>query len=263
MTLRALDALREVDVIAAEDTRVTQKLLHHHGIKARLIAAHEHNERRSATAILSLLAQGKRVALVCDAGTPAISDPGARIVAAVRAEGYPVTPIPGPNAAVAALSAAGCEAPHFLFYGFLPAKQGARRRAIGALARLPFTLVFYEAPHRVHEALEDLAAVLGPERGVVVAREITKQFESIHTCLLGDAAAWIAADLNRAKGEFVLIVDGAPVSSSEAEAEGERVLTLLLDALPVKQAVAMAAKITGASRNLLYRRALALKGEPD
>jgi 16S rRNA (cytidine1402-2'-O)-methyltransferase len=258
ISLRALEVLKSVDAIAAEDTRITRRLLAHYGIASRLIAVHEHNERRALTRVLGLLRNGKSVALACDAGTPAISDPGATLIAAVRGAGYSVTPVPGPNAAVAALSAAGLEAPHFLFYGFLPAKTGERRRALAALAQLPYALVFYEAPHRIVECLRDLAAALGPARRVVIARELTKTFESIHTCALEEAAQWIEADSNRSRGEFVLIVEAA-----EARAEASRPLRHTLEALlaelPLKQAVDLAAVITGGRRNELYRLALALK----
>ncbi|HXV11570.1 MAG TPA: 16S rRNA (cytidine(1402)-2'-O)-methyltransferase [Burkholderiales bacterium] len=258
ISLRALEVLKGADAIAAEDTRITRRLLAHYGIASRLIAVHEHNERRAVTRVLGLLQTGKSVALACDAGTPAISDPGATLIAAVREAGYSVTPVPGPNAAVAALSAAGLQAPHFLFYGFLPAKAGERRRVLAALARLPYALVFYEAPHRVVECLRDLTAALGPARRVVIARELTKAFESIHTCALEEAAQWIEADSNRSRGEFVLIVEAA-----EARAEDprpvHRTLEALLAELPLKQAVDLAVRITGGRRNELYRLALALK----
>ena len=258
ISLRALEVLKNVDAIAAEDTRITRRLLAHYGIASRLIAVHEHNERRAVTGVLALLSSGKSVALACDAGTPAISDPGVTLVAAVREAGYVVTPVPGPNAAVAALSAAGLESPHFLFYGFLPAKAGERRRALAGLARLTCALVFYEAPHRIVECLRDLAAALGPARRVVIARELTKAFESIHVCPLAEAGEWIEADANRSRGEFVLIVEAA-----EAHAEDPRVLHRTLEALlaelPLKQAVNVAATITGRRRNEIYKLALVLK----
>ena len=257
LTERARTVLREVPWVAAEDTRHSQPLLRHLGAAARLIPAHEHNEREAAGRIIEKLAAGDAVALVSDAGTPAVSDPGARIVAAVRAAGFRVVPLPGPCAAVAALSASGLADPHFLFYGFLPAKAGQRRQALESLKALPYALVFYEAPHRVVEAVEDLAAVLG-ERTLVIARELTKLFESIHSGPLAEAAAWMRADPNRQKGEFVLVVSGAPAGADDGG--GERVLKLLLaDGLPVKQAARLAAAITGASKNALYERALQLK----
>ncbi len=257
---RALDVLGAADTIAAEDTRNTAHLLSHYGISgARLLAMHQHNERASAEKIIALLVQGLSVALVSDAGTPAVSDPGALLVADVRAAGYKVIPIPGASAAITALCASGLDNPHFLFYGFLPAKPGARRRALQDLAEHPYTLVFYEAPHRILECAEDLQAVFGGEREIVFAREITKLFESIHRCRLADALAWLEADPNNQRGEFVLLVSGAPPKGEGLDAEAERVLTLLLQELPLKQAVALAVQITGAGKNELYQRALQLK----
>ena len=259
ITLRALDVLKRVDAVAAEDTRVTVRLLKHYGVNAPLIVVHEHNERHAAQKIVQMLAQGKSVALVSDAGTPAISDPGALAVAAVRDAGYPVVPLPGPNAALCALSAAGVAAPHFLFCGFLPQHASARRRELAALKALPFLLVFYEAPHRVVASVADMAAVLGAERAVTIARELTKLFETIHACRLGEAAAWFADDPNRVKGEFVLLVDGAPGGAAPDENAGRRVLEILAGELPLKQAVKLAAQITGGKRNELYALALAMK----
>jgi 16S rRNA (cytidine1402-2'-O)-methyltransferase len=256
--LRALEALRGVEAVAAEDTRVTRRLLTHHGIVKRLIAVHEHNEKRAVDGILALLRAGRSVALTCDAGTPAISDPGALLVAAARAAGFRVTPVPGPNAAIAALSVCGFGAPHHLFYGFLPARAASRRRELSALAHLPFTLVFYEAPHRVEECVFDLRAALGEARRIVIARELTKLFESVHACTLAEAGAWLAGDPDRRKGEFVLIVEGA-AGTAAAETTGKRILEALLDALPLRQAVDLAARITGERKNELYRLALAMR----
>ncbi len=261
ITLRALDVLKRVDAVAAEDTRVTLRLLRHYGIIAPLIAVHEHNERHAAQKIVQLLAQGKSVALVSDAGTPAISDPGALAVAAVRDAGYPVVPVPGPNAALCALSAAGVAAPHFMFYGFLPQHAAARRRELAKLKTLPFLLVFYEAPHRVVASVADMAVALGAERGITIARELTKLFEAIYTCKLGAAAAWLAEESNRVKGEFVLLVDGAAEGSAPNQAAAPRVLEILAGELPLKQAVKLAAEIAGGKRNELYALALALKAQ--
>ncbi len=259
ISLRALDVLASADVIAAEDTRNTAHLLTHHGIKAgKLLAVHQHNERAAAEKIIPLLAQGQSVALVSDAGTPAVSDPGALLVDAVRAAGHRVIPIPGASAVVTALSASGLDNPHFLFYGFLPNKSAARRQALQALAEHPYTLVFYEAPHRILECTEDLEAVLGGAREIVFAREVTKLFESIHRCKLGDALAWLNSDPNNQRGEFVLLVSGATPQEG-LDPETERVLTLLLAELPLKQAVQLAVQITGAAKNELYQRALELK----
>lgn len=262
MSLRALDVLKSVDVVAAEDTRVSARLLNHYGITTRMVALHEHNEKRMAPQLLEHLAAGRSVALVSDAGTPAISDPGALVVAAALGHGYRVVPVPGANAAIAALSAAGLGAKHFLFYGFLPARGAERRRELAALADHPYALVFYEAPHRVSESIEDMRAAFGEARRIVIAREITKLFESIHSCALGEAGAWIEAEANRRKGEFVLIVEGQPAAASgEDRVQSRRVLETLLSELPLKQAVALATKITGGKRNELYELALALKSE--
>ncbi len=260
ISARALEVLAQADMVAAEDTRTTGILLAHHGIEAKLVAVHEHNEQTRAGELLALLKAGKSVALVSDAGTPGISDPGARLVARALAEEITVCPIPGANAAIAALSAAGLVAPHFLFYGFLPAKTAARRREIAGLRELPYSLVFYEAPHRVADCLADLHAELGDEREIVIARELTKLFESIHRCRLDEASAWLAADANRQRGEFVLVVSAASKEKEAAlPAEAERTLELLLAELPLKQAVALAAAISGARKNELYERALALR----
>ena len=258
ITLRALETLRAADVIACEDTRHARRLLDHHGIQAQLLALHEHNEREAAEKLIVLLEAGKQVALITDAGTPAVSDPGARAVAAVRAAGFCVTPLPGPNAAIAALSAAGFEGP-FHFVGFLPAKVSLRRTALEALKPIPASLVFYEAPHRIEETIADLVALLEPEREIVIARELTKLFEQIERMPLPDAPAWLAADENHRRGEFVLLVS-APPAHEGLDAETERVLKILLAELPVKQAAKLAAAITGQSKNALYDRALEIKG---
>lgn len=258
MSLRAIEVLKAVPWVAAEDTRHSQPLLRHFGSGARLLPAHQHNEEQAAQGVIDKLAAGEAVALVSDAGTPAVSDPGARIVARVREAGFKVVPLPGACAAVTALSASGLMAPHFLFYGFLPAKAGQRQKELEALAALPYTLVFYEAPHRVLESVEALAAAFGPERTIVFARELTKLFETIHACPLGEALEWLQADANRQRGEFVLLVEAAPEDADDGA--GERVLRLLLaEGLPVKQCAKLAAEITGASKNELYQKALALK----
>jgi 16S rRNA (cytidine1402-2'-O)-methyltransferase len=256
VTQRALATLRSVDTVFAEDTRHAAGLLAHHGIRAKLAALHEHNEREAARAVCRLLAAGKDVALVSDAGTPAISDPGALTVAAARDAGFVVVPVPGASAAIAALSVAGMPGP-YAFVGFLPAKSAARRNALEAWRAFAHTLVFYEAPHRILDCVDDLAAVLGVERIVLLARELTKVFETVHVCRLGDARAWLEADPDRQRGEFVVVVSGATLDAAAARAEeGERVLGLLLDELPVKSAARLAAEITGARKNALYARAL-------
>jgi 16S rRNA (cytidine1402-2'-O)-methyltransferase len=258
LTRRAEEILRAVPWVAAEDTRHSGPLLKQIGSSARTLPAHRHNEHEAAARILEKLQGGESVALISDAGTPGISDPGARIVAAVRAAGSRVVPLPGPSAVTTALSASGLLDEHFLFYGFLPNKGGQRRQAIEALREYPCALAFYEAPHRVLETVADLAAVLG-ERTLVIARELTKLFESIHSGSLTAALDWLKEDPNRQRGEFVLLVSGAPAGADDGE--GERVLKLLLaEGLPVKQAAKLAAAITGAAKNALYDRALVLKG---
>jgi 16S rRNA (cytidine1402-2'-O)-methyltransferase len=257
LTRRAEEILRSVPWVAAEDTRHSGPLLRQLGSQARMLPAHRHNEHEAAACIVDRLKSGEAVALISDAGTPGISDPGARIVAAVRAAGGRVIPLPGPCAAITALSASGLVDEHFLFHGFLPSKAGQRRKAIEDLRGQSCALVFYEAPHRVVETVADLAAALG-ERTLVIARELTKLFESIHSGPLTAAIEWLKEDPNRQRGEFVLIVSGAPAQGNDAE--GERVLKLLLaDGLPVKQAARLAAAITGAAKNALYEHALALK----
>lgn len=257
---RALDVLREADAIACEDTRHTRRLLDHYGIRAETFSLHEHNEAAAAERLIRLLREGRSVALVSDAGTPAVSDPGARAVAAVREAGFAVIPVPGPNAAIAALSASGLADPHFLFYGFLPAREAARRKVLAALKPLACALVFYEAPHRIEESVADLVAELEPGRRLVIARELTKLFESIVSLPLGEAAAWLAADADRRRGEFVLCVSAPPPTEGIDQAAA-RVLDLLLGELPLKQAVKLAAEISGASKNALYDLALEKKRE--
>jgi 16S rRNA (cytidine1402-2'-O)-methyltransferase len=258
---RALDSLSRADAIAAEDTRVTARLLAHHRLKGKLVAVHEHNERRAADWIVGELAQGRNIALVTDAGTPAVSDPGATVVAKARAAGFKVVPVPGPNAAVTALSAAGIADGPFLFAGFLPAKPGPRRKALEALSALPYTLVLYEAPHRVLECVEDMAATLGAERILVIARELTKLFEQLHRCRLGEAAAWLSAEPDRRRGEFVLIAQGAAARDEGVKLDWERVLTTLLAELPLAHSVKLACKLTGAKKKTVYARALELARE--
>lgn len=257
ISLRALDVLAAADVIAAEDTRNTAHLLTHNGITApRLMALHQHNERSAAEKIIALLTQGLSVALVTDAGTPAVSDPGALLVDAIRAAGHRAIPIPGANAALTALSASGLPAPHFLFYGFLPNKSASRCRELQNLVALPYTLIFYEAPHRILECISDLQKTFGDERQVVIAREITKLFENIHVCALGEALGWLNTNTNNQRGEFVIILSGAPEQREDMDAEAERMLKILLKDMPLKQAVQLATQLSGLSRNRLYQHAL-------
>ena len=259
ITLRALETLRAADLIACEDTRHARRLLDHHGIRAATLALHEHNEAAATGKLIDALRAGRRVALISDAGTPGIADPGARACAAVRAAGFAVVPLPGANAAAAALSAAGLPDARFLFVGFLPAKPTARRQELEALKAVPAALVFYEAPHRIEATVADLAALLAPGRTLVIAREMTKLFEQIAVMPLDEGPAWLAADDHRRRGEFVVIVS-APPPREGLNAEAERVLAALLAELPVKQAAKLAATVTGAAKNDLYRRALELKG---
>lgn len=260
ITLRALEVLRSVDAVACEDTRHARRLLDHHGIKASAFALHQHNEQEAAAKLVERLQQGQRIALISDAGTPGISDPGARAVAAVQAAGIKVIPLPGPNAAATAFSASGLSDANFLFVGFLPAKPMARKAEIERLRAIPAALVFYEAPHRIVETVADLALGLEPQRELVVARELTKLFEQIVRMPIAEAPAWLAADSNRQRGEFVLIVSGPPPREG-LDAEAERVLKVLLGELPTKQAAKLAAEITGVAKNELYQRALALKDQ--
>ncbi|MDA8327724.1 MAG: 16S rRNA (cytidine(1402)-2'-O)-methyltransferase [Betaproteobacteria bacterium] len=258
---RALDTLRQVDLIAAEDTRHSGQMLVRMGISTRMTALHEHNEQRATPALIAALQYGQNIALITDAGTPAISDPGALLVAAAHEAGVRVVPIPGASAVVAALSAAGFTAPGWLFYGFLPARASARRNALQDLAQLPWTLVFYEAPHRITECIADLYAVLG-ERRLVIARELTKLYESVHALPLSEAAAWLAADSQRQRGEFVLMLSGAqPIKMDESESQLRDTLKVLLEELPLKQAAHLAARLTGVKKNICYQLALSMRDE--
>ena len=261
LTFRARDALARVDRIFAEDTRVTATLLARHGIHARPVALHAHNEARRVDEVLAALAAGERVALVTDAGTPAISDPGARLVRAVHEAGHRVVPIPGASAVATAVSAAGLLAERFVFVGFLPATPKSRRELVAAFGPLSAALVFYEAPHRVRDTVDFLAQSLDPERTLVVARELTKRFEEIARMPLREAHAWFAADANRVRGEFVLIVDIAetPAVAQASSAEIDRWLGLLLAELPPSTAARIVASATGAPRDAVYTRAMALK----
>ena len=251
---RAIETLRNVDVVACEDTRTTRTLLARHGITARTTALHEHNERRAGAALIAALREGKSVALVSDAGTPALSDPGAWLVAEAHRAGIRISPVPGPSAAAAALSVSGFAAPQFLFVGFLPAAAAARRRALDALD-LPWPLVIYEAPHRIADTLQDLKQKFGDSREVLVARELTKKFEEVARLPLGEAPAWLAARAERAQGEFALVLaPGAP--RAQASIDPESVLQILLEAVAPSEAARLAARITGAPKNLLYRKAI-------
>ena len=257
ISVRALKVLAAADVIAAEDTRTTATLLTRHGIGKRPVALHRHNEARMAGQVLQWLREGRSVALVSDAGTPGLSDPGALVVAKALAAGMRVVPVPGANAAVTAFSASGLADGRFLFYGFLPARATARRAAIAGLAELTCALVFYEAPHRILDSIDDLAAALPGERTIVIARELTKVFESIASMPLQGAPAWMRAEANRQRGEFVLIVSGAPEKDGKAPTGWETTLGHLLGELPLAQAVRLTCALTGARRKAVYEHALA------
>jgi 16S rRNA (cytidine1402-2'-O)-methyltransferase len=251
---RALDTLRSVDLVACEDTRTTRTLLARYGIATRSVALHEHNERRASAGLIEALRAGKSIALVSDAGTPALSDPGAWLVREAHRAGIRVSPLPGPSAAAAAISVAGFAAAQFLFAGFLPATRAARRKALQALD-LPWPVVFYEAPHRIAETLGDLAERFGPARELAICRELTKKFEEVARLPLGAAAGWLAERAERSQGEFVLVLE--PGEERETRAlDADAVLGVLREALSPSEAARLAAKITGVPKNQLYRKTL-------
>lgn len=263
ITLRALDVLSAVEAVAAEDTRMSGRLLDHYGLSKRMLALHEHNERTATQKVLRLLASGKSVALVSDAGTPAVSDPGAHLVREARRSGFAVVAVPGPNAAVCALSGAGIPQTPFLFYGFLPARSAARKSELLALRALPYTLAFYEAPHRIVECVADLGEVLGAERQVVLARELTKVYETFFSGSLEEGRRWLEQDPARRRGEFVILVEGRREPQTDLkDRDSRRILELLLQELPLSQAVALASRLSGESRKQLYAQALVLKSGP-
>jgi 16S rRNA (cytidine1402-2'-O)-methyltransferase len=265
ITLRAIHVLALVDAVACEDTRHSAPLLRQLGIDGKaLIALHEHNEREAAAGVLLRLARGERVAYISDAGTPAISDPGAALVAAVQAAGHRALPIPGASSAVAALSVAGdATGGPFTFSGFLPQRSGERALALKQLAASPQTQLLFEAPHRIDALAAALAEACGA-RTLTVCRELTKQFETVHTLPANELPGWLAADGNRTRGEFVLVLHAlAAVADDNPAAAFDATLRTLLAALPLKQAVGLAAELTGAPRNALYERALALKNATD
>ena len=258
ISARALNILRSVALIAAEDTRHSARLLQHFGIDTPLAACHEHNERDQGGRFIARLQAGEDVALISDAGTPLISDPGYHLVRQARAAGVPVVPVPGPCALIAALSAAGLPSDRFIFEGFLPAKAAGRRARLEQVKEEPRTLIFYEAPHRILECLQDMQSVFGGERPALLARELTKTFETLKGMPLSELAAWVAADANQQRGECVVLVAGwqAPEGEEAVSAEALRVLDLLLAEMPLKRAAALAAEITGVRKNLLYQVAL-------
>jgi 16S rRNA (cytidine1402-2'-O)-methyltransferase len=266
LSSRARETLAAADLILAEDTRHTGQLLAGLGITTPLLSFHEHNEASRTDELVTRLAAGARIALVSDAGTPLVSDPGYRLVAAASAAGVPVVPVPGACAAIAALSVAGLPTDRFAFEGFLPPRGAARRTRLEELAAEPRTLVFYEAPHRVGEALEDLAAIFGAARPAAVARELTKLHETVYRESLGALAARARTDADMARGEAVLVVAGAAARTADESAETQaldRLLVPLLSALPLSIAVDIALEVSGGRRNRIYRRALELKAAPD
>lgn len=252
LSARAQQVLGEVAAVCAEDTRHTRRLLAHFGIDAELVALHEHNEQQQAARLVQRLQAGEPLALVSDAGTPLVSDPGYRLVRAAREAGVPVSPVPGPSALIAALSVAGMPSDRFAFEGFLPARAGARRERLQRLAGEPRTLLFYEASHRIAESLEDMAAVFGPGRHAVLARELTKLFETVLDGSLAELAARVGDDADQRKGEFVVVVEGAGEDAGADLAEGRRVYAVLSRHLPPSTAAKLAAEITGAPRRALY-----------
>ena len=263
ITLRAIHVLETVDALACEDTRHSAVLLQQLGIDKPLLAVHQHNEATAAQAILQRLAAGERVAYVSDAGTPAISDPGAILVAAVQAAGYLTVPVPGASSVAAALSVAGDRhGGGFRFVGFLPTRATERQAVLQSMAHDTVTQVLFEAPHRIEALVGQLASLI-PARPVSLCRELTKQFESIVTLAAADLPAWLGADSNRQRGEFVVVVHGAAAETGEQDQASERMLKVLLRELPLKQAVALTAELSGGARNALYEQALALKQAPS
>mgnify|MGYP003609640765 CR=1 FL=1 len=257
---RAIQVLAQVGRIAAEDTRHSARLLQHLDINTPLVAVHDHNEAGRVQGLISQILAGENIALISDAGTPLISDPGYRLVAAAHEANIQVIPIPGACAAIAALSAAGLPSDRFTFEGFLSAKTTARQVQLQALANETRTLIFYEAPHRILECVQDMALIFGGERRVVLAREITKTFETIKQQTLTELSLWVEQDSNQQRGEIVLVVEGAPVNSGQAaEAEVDALLLKLLKYLPVKQSAQLASELTGHKKNALYDRALLLQ----
>lgn len=257
MVPRAVETLQTVALIAAEDTRHSSRLLSHFDIKTPAVAYHDHSDEQRTEQLIKRLLGGDDLALISDAGTPLISDPGYRLVRQARQHGIQVVPIPGACALIAALSAAGLPSDRFAFEGFLPAKQGARVAQLQQLAKQTHTLIFYEAPHRILETLQDMEAVFGAEREVVIAREVSKTFETITSDKVANLVQWVAADSNQQRGEIVVLVHGASkTDADELDAEAQRTMQILLEELPLKQAASLGAKLTGLKKNFLYQWAL-------
>ncbi|USH02814.1 16S rRNA (cytidine(1402)-2'-O)-methyltransferase [Grimontia kaedaensis] len=253
ITQRALEILQQVDIIAAEDTRHTGKLLSHFGITTRTFALHDHNEQQKADFLIEKLVTGQTIALVSDAGTPLISDPGYHLVTRCRQAGVKVVPLPGPCAVITALSASGLPSDRFSFEGFLPPKSKGRRDKFSDIAEDPRTLIFYESPHRILDTLDDMLAVLGAERQVVLARELTKTYETIHGAPLGELIEWLNEDSNRIRGEMVLLIAGHRAEKEDLPLEATKAVTLLAKELPLKKASAIAAELYNVKKNALYK----------
>ena len=262
MSPRAVETLQQVDLIAAEDTRHSAPLMQHFAITTPMMAVHDHNERQRSEAIVERLQQGQSIALISDAGTPLISDPGYHLVTAVREAGFRVVPIAGPSALIAALSVAGVATDKFTFMGFLPAKSSHRCQVLESIMANTHTHIFYESPHRIVDSVADMLKVFGPERHLVIARELTKTFETVNSGRIDDMQTWLLADSNQQRGEFVLMVAGASEPEAEAmDAETDKLLQALLEELPIKKAAALAAKLTPHKKKALYDRALQLQGK--
>ena len=259
MSARAIEVLKDVDVIAAEDTRHSGHLLQHYAIKTPTVSLHEHNEQQRSEVLLSRLQAGEAVALISDAGTPLISDPGYRLVSLVREHGINVVPIPGCSALVAALSASGLASDKFSFEGFLPSKQAARKQTLEKLKNETRTMIFYESPRRLNNTLNDMESVFGRERPACLARELTKLHETIVTKPLAELQSWVDSDSNQQRGECVVLVEGNRIQQDASEAEVDRFLAILLDDLPVKRAAAITASLLSVSKNKAYEQALKLQ----
>ena len=260
ISLRAIEILKSVDCIAAEDTRHSQRLLQYHGIATPMISLHEHNEEQRIKQLFDRLSRGEQIALISDAGTPLISDPGYRLVRAMHEAGIRVVPVPGACAAIAAIAASGLPTDRFVFEGFLPAKRTARQKRLTDLLQESRSIIFYESTHRIVACLEDMLDVFGEKRLATIARELTKSFETIRRAPLSVLLPWVKSDPNQQKGEFVIVVEGVEKSPSETDQEEQRrILSILLEEMPLKQAVAIATRICRANHKSLYQLALAIK----
>ena len=253
ISYRAVRILSEVDLVAAEDTRHSALLLSHYGIKTPMQALHEHNEEQVTGRILERITSGQAIALISDAGTPLISDPGYRLVRAAREAGLPVYSVPGPSAVTAALSIAGLPPDHFVFEGFLPSKTAARKKTLEQLCRETRTLVFFESSHRIEAAINNMAEIFGPQRLAAVCRELTKKFETVLRAPLAEIGEKLASDKNQTRGEFVIVVSGYEASADESMADAQMMASALLEYLPTSQAARVAAKLNDVSRRDLYR----------